>query len=292
LPQGFIDKNQKNPLNYTRAEWQQAARTGQSPKTIKAALQECWASSDNKKSFTQALQEHGYYLAKGDRRGFVAVDIHGEVYSLTRQINRKKKEIENRIGKAENLPSVDKVKDNISGKISKLFKTFLTEQSKDHQKALKPLLKTKQAMTLQHRKDRAAQQVWQEQRTHKEQLIRASKIRKGFKGIWDKLNGKYWKTRKSNEKETAQMQARDQNEREDLIQKQLSQRRPLQVQLNGLEAKHEKDRQNLVRDLSHMTKQTGKGSIQIPSQEKVKSKTPSRQHDRQKHKDSGFEPEM
>ena len=87
----------------------------------------------------------------------LVVDIHGEVYSLTRQINRKNKEIENRIGKAEALPSIDKVKDNISGKLSKLFKNFLTEQSKDHQKALKPLLKTKQAMTRQHRIDRAAQ---------------------------------------------------------------------------------------------------------------------------------------
>jgi len=44
MPDGFKDKAQKNPLNYTRAEWQQATRTGQNPKVIKATLQECWAA--------------------------------------------------------------------------------------------------------------------------------------------------------------------------------------------------------------------------------------------------------
>lgn len=76
LPKGFIDKSQKNPLNFTRAEWQQAARTNQNPKTIKANLQQCWARSDDKKSFEQALLESGYWLAKGDKRGFVAIDIY------------------------------------------------------------------------------------------------------------------------------------------------------------------------------------------------------------------------
>jgi relaxase-like protein len=40
MPKGFIDKNLKNPLNFTRQEWQQALRTGQNPKTIKSALQD------------------------------------------------------------------------------------------------------------------------------------------------------------------------------------------------------------------------------------------------------------
>jgi len=293
LPKGFIDKNHKNPLNYTRAEWQQAARTGQNPKAIKAILQECWAVSDSKKGLESALKESGYYLAKGDRRGFVVVDIHGEVYSLTRQINRKKKEIENRIGKADALPSVTQVKDNISGKISKLLKTYLGEQSKDHQKALKPLLKTKQAMTRQHRIDRAAQKSWQEQRWQKEELKRVSKIRKGFKGLWDKLNGKYWKTRKANEKETTQAHIRDQSEREHLINKQLIQRQNLQVRINQLQAKHEKDRQNLIRDLSHMSnmnKSKDKGRVS-PERSHTKSyETPN--HKDHENPDKGFEPEI
>ena len=86
MPKGFIDKNQKNPLNYTRQEWQQALRTGQNPKIIKASLQESWLISDSRKAFEHALQDRGYYLARGDKRGYVAVDLYGEVYSLSRQI--------------------------------------------------------------------------------------------------------------------------------------------------------------------------------------------------------------
>ena len=99
LPKGFIEKSQKNPLNYTRAEWQQAARTNQNPKTIKSALQQCWARSDDKKSFEQALLESGYWLAKGDKRGYVAIDIHGEVYPLTRQLTAKISELKNVLAK-------------------------------------------------------------------------------------------------------------------------------------------------------------------------------------------------
>jgi len=252
MPKGFIAKHLKNPLNFTRSEWEQAARTGQNPKAIKSSLQECWATSDNKKSFEQALQERGYYLAKGDRRGFVVIDINSEVYSLTRQLGTKKKELVARIGSSSKLPSIKDVKNNIITKVSKIYNGFLLEQSKDHQKDLLPLLKIKQVMTAQHRKDRAAQKSYQESRWQKEELKRVSKIRKGFKGLWDKLNGKYWKQRKSNEIETRQCDERDKAEREHLIKKQLIQRQNLQVRLTQLQLKHEKDRLALISNLSHM----------------------------------------
>ncbi len=298
MPEGFKDKAQKNPLNYTRAEWQQAARTGQNPKTIKATLQECWAVSDDKKSFEHALQEHGYYLAKGDRRGFVVIDIHGEVYSLTRQIGQKKKEIELRVGKADKLPPTKKTQEFITGKISKIYRGFLTEQSKDHQKALKPLLKSKHAMTRQHRIDRSAQGSYQENRWQKEEQQRATKIRRGFKGFWDKLNGRYWKQRKTNEKETHQCQLRDQSEREHLIKNQIIQRQNLQTRLIQLQLKNEKERQNIIRDLSHMNNSKDKSA---PDFSKIKERAPAqssaqtRKNQRSKnHKnpDIGMEPEL
>ncbi len=252
MPDGFRDKSRKNPLNYTRAEWQQAARTGQNPKAIKATLQECWAVSDDRKEFEAALQECGYYLAKGDRRGYVAIDIHGEVYSLTRQLGAKKKDLETRLGKAKDLPPASEVRNKISTQLTDIFKNFLDEQNKDHKKELSPLLKAKQKMTHQHRKDRSAQKSFQETRWQSEEQKRSAKIRHGFKGLWDKLNGRYWKTRKQNEQETHACHSRDQKERETLITTQLSMRQNLQVQLNQLQAKHENNHQNLIRDLSHM----------------------------------------
>ncbi len=283
MPDGFKDKRLKSPLNYTRAEWQQAARTGQNPKAIKSTLQECWALSDSKKGFENALRESGYTLAKGDRRSFVVIDVYGEVYSLPRQLAATKKEIEKRIGKAEEFPSVDETKDKISTQMTTLFKKFLGEQSKDHQKKLKPLLKTKHAMTLQHRKDRAAQKAWQEQRWQKEEVNRTAKIRKGFKGLWDKLNGRYWKARKQNEKETWQCHVRDQKERENLIDKQLSGRRPLQIQLNQFQNKHEQDRKNLIRDLSYMA------NTKKQSATPTRSRTKSQQHEIKNHRNKNMD---
>jgi len=298
MPEGFKDKTQKNPLNYTRAEWQQATRTGQNPKVIKATLQECWAASDDRKSFEHALQESGYYLAKGDRRGFVVIDIYGEVYSLTRQIGQKKKDIELRVGKAGKLSSTKQIKEFITDKISKLYKGFITEQSKDHQKALKPLLKTKRAMTSQHRIDRSAQESYQENRWQKEERQRATKIRKGFKGFWDKLNGRYWKQRKTNEKETHHCQHRDQSEREHLIKNQLVQRKNLQVQINQLQLKNEKDRQNLILDLSHMNNSKDKSAPDFYKiKERAPERSPAQTHKNQRSKDNGspdigMEPEL
>ncbi len=283
LPDGFRDKNKKNPLNYTREEWQQAARINRKPADIKRELQECWAVSDSKKSFQSALRESGYHLARGDRRGFVAIDIHGEVFSLSRQLGVKQKDLEPRLGKAEDLPSVSDTKDNIAKQLTGLFKRYSDELAAHHNKSMQPLLRKKQAMTLQHRKDRAAQKAWQEARWQNEEARRVARIRKGFKGLWDKLSGKYWKLRKQNEKETWTCFQRDRSEREDLVNKQLSQRQPLQVQLNDLQTKHEKDRQDLIRNLSHMAnvqKSKGKDAHSPrPTQDKSHDQQTGKDHD-------------
>lgn len=251
MPEGFRDKSRKNPLNYTRAEWQQAARIGRKPADIKRELQESWAISDSKESFIHALQEQGYMLARGDRRGYVAVDIHGEVYSLTGKIGVKKKEIAQRLGKEDTLPSVTEAKEKITTRLKPIFQKFLDEQAKDHRKLRAPLLKAKYDMTKQHRTERAELKSIQEKRWQIEENKRATKIRKGFKGIWDKLTGSYQKQRHTNEREAWRCYQRDQKEQQALIEKHLAQRQNLQTEINQLHETHEQDRKSLIRDLSH-----------------------------------------
>lgn len=79
LPKGFINREQSNPLNFSRDQWQQAKRMNDDPRTIKTALMESWALSKSKNTFEKKLEQNGYYLAKGDRCGYVAVDWRGEV---------------------------------------------------------------------------------------------------------------------------------------------------------------------------------------------------------------------
>ena len=70
----------------TRAEMQQAERTGIDPKAVKAEVSGLWQQTDNGKAFAAALDEAGYRLARGDRRDFVIIDQAGEVHSLARRV--------------------------------------------------------------------------------------------------------------------------------------------------------------------------------------------------------------
>ena len=252
LPNGFKDKAKTNPLNFTRAEWQQAARIDRKASDIKRELQESWAVSDSKKSFENALRESGYSLARGDRRGYVAIDIHGEVYSLSKQLGIKAKALEETLGKAENLPCVSETKDKISNQLSGLFTRYNNELKAQHKNDKQPLHNQKQEMTEKHRADRAQLEVFQQKQWQAEELRRAERIRKGFKGFLDKLNGRYWKTRKQNERETWQANLRDLKQREELIHEQLNERQNLQAQINTLHEKHENERSELIRDLTHL----------------------------------------
>lgn len=252
LPQGLIDKAHRNPLTYTREEWQQAARTGRSAAAIKACLQECWAAADSAKAFAAVLQERGFLLAKGDRRGFVAVDVYGEVFSLTRQLGLKGKDLEKRLGPPEALPSVEQAKEKLGASVRSLFETYRAELRRTQEQELRPLLRIKKTMTDQHRKDRAAQKAFLEKRWNAEQAVRASRVRKGFKGLWDKLTFKYWNIRKANEKEAWECHVRDREERQELIEVQLEQRQRLQVQFASMRKRHEDEMQKLAGDLTKM----------------------------------------
>ena len=271
LPEGFKNKDKKNPLNYTRSEWQQAARIGRRPADIKRELQENWSASDSKKSFMNALRESGYSLAWGDRRGYVAVDLHGEVYSLSKQLGQKTSALEARLGKTKNLPSVDNAKDKISNQLSGLFTRYSDELKAQHKKDTLPLLRAKQEMTTKHRSTRAQLDISQNERWNAEEQKRIARIRKGFKGFVDKLNGRYWKTRKANERETSQANVRDQKEQEELINKQLIERQNLQVQINLMRQSQEQERAELVRDLSHVKDYEDKKShVAEPSKSRAK----------------------
>ena len=84
MPKGFIDPKLRDPKNLTLAEWQQAKRFGHDPREVKAVFQSCWKQSDSKAAFANALTEHGLALARGDRRGYVATDMRGKVYPISR----------------------------------------------------------------------------------------------------------------------------------------------------------------------------------------------------------------
>ena len=54
------------------------------------------------------------YLALGDRRGQVAVNAGGEVYSISRWVGIKAKEIRAKLGVGDDLPNVENTKRKIT----------------------------------------------------------------------------------------------------------------------------------------------------------------------------------
>lgn len=93
MPDGFRDHDARDPQNFSRQEAAQAKRTKADPKVLKAMFRSCWEQSDSRTAFAAALWEKGYMLARGDRRGFVAVDASGKIWSLSRWCGVKPKEL-------------------------------------------------------------------------------------------------------------------------------------------------------------------------------------------------------
>jgi len=228
MPRGLQDRSLRDPLNFSYQEWQQAKRTGLDPREIKNVFQQCWKASDNKASLEQALKERGFLLAKGDRRGFVAVDYRGEVYSLSRYAGVKPKDLEARLGDPKALRAVDEVKAEIASNMGQKLEAFIKDVERDTKQRLAVLAFRKTEMASRHADEREKLQGAQQRRWQAETQQRIQRLPKGFSGLWHRLTGEYGRIRVQNERETLDAYRRDQAEKDETIFKQLQERQALQ----------------------------------------------------------------
>ncbi|MDQ7079018.1 MAG: relaxase/mobilization nuclease domain-containing protein [Robiginitomaculum sp.] len=199
LPNGLRRDGVKSPLNFTLAEWQQAKRLKLDPREIKQVFQEAWSQADNGKAFKNALEERGYYLPRGDRRGFVALNIEGEVFSIPKWVGVKTKEVRARLGKENDLPPLDQARADLASKLTDKVKTLMRDVKARHDEELRPLFKDRQAMAEAHRMERKQLALKQETRWKKENAVRLAKLNKGLRGLWQKISGKSRRIQKDNE---------------------------------------------------------------------------------------------
>jgi hypothetical protein len=267
MPQGLLDAKNRDPLNYTLAQWQQAKRMGDDPKILQILFQNCWAVSDNRKSFEQALQGHGLYLAKGDRRGYVAIDYRGEVYSLSRWVKVKTKDLRQRLGDPEILSSTVEVKAHIAGRMSEKLQGYIEQEQHKLRQQVGPFIQKKKSLQHQHRNERSRLQDKQKERWQEESIMRSQRLPKGFKGIWFRLTGKHQKLREHNERETQACHLRDRDEKQSLIERQLAQRQKLQEEIRPVLAEHKQKLQDLRQDIARYVEMGAEppGSPQEPS---------------------------
>ena len=229
MPRGYESAKLRDPRNFTLDEWQQAKRAGLNPRELKAAIQDCWKSADNVNAFAAALEERGLYLAKGDRRGFVAMTIDGDVFAISRMIDAKAKDIAARLGDAASLRSVAETQRHIAEQIAPRLSRFIADAKRIAHARMEPLIAKREALKVQHQAERQAFDKRIEARWNEEQRNRASRVRKGMAGVWDFLTGRYFKVRKQNEMEMTFARERDSHERHSLIQSQMKDRQALQA---------------------------------------------------------------
>lgn len=273
LPEGFINRENRNPLNFTRDEWQQAKRLGDDPRTAKMAMQECWAITRDKDEFKRALERNGYYLAQGDRRGFVAVDWRGEVYSLSRQLGVKGADLKARLGDEKQLPTVTNTKANVDQQLAERMKDHLSALQNAHKKKTQPVMLERSLMQERHKAAREGLVKAQEKRWKEEAQFRQSRYRQGVGGLWDCVSGRHGSIRKQNEMEAYQAVKRDRGEHEQLAHSQLRERTALQRDINRFRQEHEKDKRALQEAVFSKVPQEKVTNLQPVFQDKTVQQT-------------------
>lgn len=251
MPRGFQNRKERDPANFTLAEWQQAKRQGEDPRELKALLQECWASSDNRQAFSRALEDRGFTLCAGDKRGYVALDYRGEVYSLSRWLEVKTKELKARLDDPSTLPKLETAKENLSKRMTRTIENHEKTVKEQLQREAAPLLKQRRDMQEQHKEERESQKAFHEKRQAFENQKRAEQLPKGLKAVWHFLSGRYFKDRAQFESEKKSALERDRAEKNALRQSQLKERRELQTALMSMRQEHRATLNSLREDAAY-----------------------------------------
>ena len=225
MPRGLAVSGERDPRNFTLAEWQQAKRIKEDPREIKAAFQDAWTISDRKAAFSHALQERGYWLARGDQRGYVAVDRHGEVHNIAKRVGIKTKQVRERIGDIEALSSVADTKIEIARAMQAKMETFQREIAEKEDRERQEAEARREAIKVRQKAQRDALQEAARLRQQSEEQERRNRLRGGLLGLWDRLTGERKRTLERNTQEAETAQKRDKAERDMLTAAQLAQRR-------------------------------------------------------------------
>jgi Relaxase/Mobilisation nuclease domain len=253
LPDGLKLGGGKSPLNFTLAEWQQAKRIGRDPREIKALFREAWEGSDSLKALGNALAAQGYFLAGGNRRGLVAVDTEGVIYSLAKWAGIKVREARAKHGEAEELPHLAEVQANVAKLVTAKLRNFATDIRARHEAQFKPLRDQIRRMRDAHAEERERLNENQAERWRRETQERADRMRAGLRGLWDNITGKARAMRALNEAEAIRGLRRDRAQRDTLVRAQLKERAPLQSRIETLRARHAEERNALAQEiLRHM----------------------------------------
>lgn len=232
MPAGIRNHENRNPNNYSHAEAGQAKRAKRDPAKLKEVFRSCWKSSDSRAAFLAALRDQGFCLARGDRRGFVAADIRGEVYSLSRWCGVKPKELRARLGDGANLPDVETAIASLAGGPGPAGQNEGFErQVQDHAAKVA-------ALVAHQREQRKRLAEGHEARRIDEIRADRARLPSGLIAVWAHLTGAYNVQLQKLAEAAESRKARDRAEMQAMIDRHLAERRELDQELTFLRAQH------------------------------------------------------
>jgi len=180
---------------------------------IKTIFQDAWAISDSQSSFAHALEEQGYILAKGDR-GHIAVDYQGEKYAVSKWVGIKAKQVRAKLGDADNLLTIEQAHKQAAHIVTDRLSQLKAEQERQAKEKQSQLTKEAEQERKQQYAERIQLARHQVQRFKDEEAMRNARLRKGIRGLFDRLTGKRRRTLEQNNVEAMQAKARDKREQE------------------------------------------------------------------------------
>ena len=249
LPKGFMDHEKRDPLKYSLEEYQQAKRMDQNPKLVKRILKTCWEQSDNRNSFEAVLKRQGFFLARGERRGILAVSMTGEPLSLSRWLGVNAKDLKARLGDPKTFLSVTDTLEVIEKNKSKRYDALQAELKQRKAEQLKPLIQKRRELITKQREERQILKEKHDLRQQKELTMRQARFRSGLRGLWDRVTGASKKLSLENERAHQQSLKRDAMEWDQLKQRQLKARSQIVSRIQILKADAQNEAQTMQRIL-------------------------------------------
>lgn len=244
MPRGLMASEERGPRNFSHEEWQQTKRAGKDMAATKTAIQDCWAVSDSRAAFMAALETRGYKLARGDRRGYVAVDMKGEAYAVAKYVGIKTKDVRSRLGELDDtLPGVEDRKQEFAAQISQRLTELHREEERKEAEERQRREVERRALVERQRIERMEQADVLRARVERETAERQQRFNRGLRGLLDRVTGKHSRIRDQNIRETQEAIHRDRMERDAVVSRQLAERRTLdQQRRDALEQMRERQR--------------------------------------------------
>nr|WP_319250523.1 hypothetical protein [uncultured Celeribacter sp.] len=206
------------------------------------------------------------------RRGFVALDVKGNVFAISKWTGLKTKEVKAKLGAPEALPSVDDTHAMIRSKVSEQMRGFISQTKARHTDEAKPLIYEKADLVAQHRDERRKLAQGQRARWLDETKARNDRLNKGLRGLFDRFSGKAKSTRQHNEAETLAAFKRDQAQKHSLIEAQMRERKALQKRMIQLRDKQKQERSLLARDIAASLNRTSRFQAEIEQRTQTRNR--------------------